>query len=235
MFPTTRRSAVAAIGDDDPVARARAFDILVRAYWKPVYKHVRVKWNRAEAEAQDLTQSFFAAAFEKDYLARYVPARALFRTFLKTCLDRHVMEAARNDQRHKRGGHGVRLSLDFDAAEGELRTVGVTEGPDACFDREWTRAIFSRAVETLRDACERGAKQVRFAIFSRCVLHDDDAKPSYAELATEFDISVSDVNNHLAWARREFRSIVVNEIREITSTEEEFRSEVRTLLGIDPP
>ena len=47
-FPETHRSVVLAARSSDPEERARALDTLVRAYWRPVFKHVRTKW-RADA------------------------------------------------------------------------------------------------------------------------------------------------------------------------------------------
>jgi hypothetical protein len=41
------------------------------------------------------------------------------------------------------------------------------------------------------------------------------------------------VNNYLAAARRDFRRIVIEKLREITATEEEFRNEARSLLGVE--
>jgi len=41
------------------------------------------------------------------------------------------------------------------------------------------------------------------------------------------------VTNHLAAARRDFRRIVLDRLRAMTASEEEFREEVRTVLGID--
>src|SRR5437762_10237010 len=40
------------------------------------------------------------------------------------------------------------------------------------------------------------------------ILLDRDEGTSYATLASELGVSVSDVTNHLSWARREFRRIV---------------------------
>ena len=59
--------------------------------------------------------------------------------------------------------------------------------------------------------------------------------PSYAELAREMGIPETQVTNHLAWARREFRRLVLEALEEATGSEEEFRAEARQLLGIDPP
>src|SRR5262249_26029430 len=58
-FPTTRRSAITGFHSDDPAERSRSLDTLVRAYWKPVYKHVRLRWGKSVEDAQDLTQAFF--------------------------------------------------------------------------------------------------------------------------------------------------------------------------------
>jgi hypothetical protein len=53
-------------------------------------------------------------------------------------------------------------------------------------------------------------------------------------LASDFDLSVSDVTNYLASARREFRGLVLETLRDVTATEDEFRREARALLGVDP-
>lgn len=236
-FPPTRRSAVAGVASDDPAARARSFEILVRAYWKPVYTHVRLRWRRSEAEAADLTQEFFARAFEKEYFATYDPDKALFRTYLKTCLDRFVMESARGERREKRGGGAVKLSLDFDLAEREMAALRTSQADvEAVFDREWVRSLFAAAVEALREACVAQSKQVYFSVFERYVLEPEAgaARPAYATLASELGISVSDVTNYLSWTRREFRRLVLDELREITATDEEFKSEARAVLGVDP-
>ena len=89
-FPITRLSAIVAAGSADQAERARAFEVLVSAYWMPVYKYIRIKWNRSTEDAQDLTQGFFTAAIEKNFFGRYDPSKAKFRTFLRTCLDGYI-------------------------------------------------------------------------------------------------------------------------------------------------
>ena len=51
-------------------------------------------------------------------------------------------------------------------------------------------------------------------------------------LAAEFELPVTQVTNHLAWARREFRRIVLDRLREMTGSDEEFREEAKDLLGV---
>lgn len=239
-FPATSASAVALVGSDDPAARARAFERLVRAYWRPAYAHVRLKWRRAPEDARDLVQGFFTRALEMRKLAGYDPAKARFRTYLRGALDHFVADEARAAQRGKRGGGLARLSLDFEGAEAELARSGPRNPAEieACFDAEWTRTLFEGAVAALERTCEEQGKSVHFALFRRAVLEPElgevEARPSYAELARDLGISVTDVTNHLAWVRRTFRAHVVEELRTITSSEEELREEARAVLGIDP-
>jgi len=227
-FPTTRRSVVLALGSSDAAERTRAFDTLVACYWKPLYKYARVAWSRTREDAEDLTQSFFARAFEKESLATYDPAKASFRTFLRLLFDRHNSNEWTASRRQKRGG--TEVHLDFDAAERELERDTSTMTPEEYFHREWVRSMFALAVERLRLSCAKEGKQTHFAIFEAYDL-DEDHGVSYRDLATRFDIAETQVTNHLAAMRRRFREIVLDALREVTATDAEFRSESRALLG----
>ena len=135
-FPATRHSVVAGIASADTHTRRVAFDALVSAYWRPVYKYVRIKWRRDREDAADLTQEFFARAFERGSLGRFEPGRARFRTFLRVCLDGFVANEIKARGRLKRGGEVSFVPLDFAAAEHELSThpaalgAGVALGAD---------------------------------------------------------------------------------------------------------
>ena len=67
-FPQTRWSVIAAARSDDLTERSHALDVLFTAYWKPVYKYIRLKFSQTPDEAQDLTQGFFMELFERDLL-----------------------------------------------------------------------------------------------------------------------------------------------------------------------
>jgi len=41
------------------------------------------------------------------------------------------------------------------------------------------------------------------------------------------------VTNYLAFARREFRRIALEKLREMTASEEEYRREARALFGVE--
>ena len=238
-FPLTRRSVVVAAGSADPQTRRRAFEALVAAYWKPVYKYLRLQWRASGEDAEDLTQGFFARALEKGFFDRFDPRRARFRTYLRTCLDGFVANERKSARRLKRGGEAEHVSLDFAGAEAELgrQRPPAEADMEEYFHREWVRSLFGLAVEALRRRCAEAGKVATFALFERYDLEGPEAaaRPTYAALALELGIPETQVTNHLAWARREFRRLVLETLEEATGSEEEFRSEARLLLGVDPP
>ena len=241
-FPATHWSAVLAARSDDPAERSRALEAIAAAYWKPIYKYVRIRWGKSNEDAKDLTQDFFAKLFEKEYLDAFDPAKARLRTFLRVCADRFVANEAKAAGRLKRGGGAVHVSLDFDAAETELQRAGShlqlpasPESMDEFLEKEFIRSLFGIALEKLRRECESRGKQIHFRLFEIYDLEGDGSpKASYAELAKEFKIAPTDVTNYLAFARREFRRIALDSLREMTASEDEFRREARALLGVVP-
>jgi DNA-directed RNA polymerase specialized sigma24 family protein len=233
-FPTTRFSALVGARSTDEAERRRSWHTLVDAYWKPVYKHVRVKWRKSREDAQDLTQGFFARAIEKGFFDGYDADRARFRTFVRVCLDRFVANEEEARRRLKRGAGVEPLSLDFDAAEAELGGP-TAESAESAFEREWRRCLFGLGVDALRAACDASGKSVRFVVFERYDLCEDEARPSYADLAAELGIPTTTVTNHLSWARGELRRLVLERLAEISGSEREYREEAGSLFGAETP
>jgi DNA-directed RNA polymerase specialized sigma24 family protein len=236
-FPTTRLSAVRAAGSSDPEERGRGFAAVVEAYWKPVYKSVRLKWREDNEAAKDATQGFFTRAFEKGWFSGYDARKGSFRTFLRTCLDGYMSNERKAAQRLKRHPGEPLLSLDFASAEGELAQHPLTDGKsmEDLFREEFARSVFGSAVLELRGDCEARGRELAFQVFELYDLEPDpDAPPTYASLARALHTTESRVTNALHLARREFRRIVLERLRALTGSEREFREEARRLLGRDP-
>jgi len=233
-FPQTRHSVIAAVKTGTLIERRDAYGGLVSAYWKPVFKYIRLKWRAEHDDAADLTQAFFTKALEKDFFAAFDPARARFRTFLRTCVDGFVANERKAARRLKRGGEVTFVSIDFAVAERELeKTRRVADADfETFFHREWLRSLLGTAVERMRAACAARGRTARFAIFERYDLVDErDERPVYAEIARELGLSAATVANELAAARREFRRLVLEVLREQCATDEEFEDEARALVG----
>jgi DNA-directed RNA polymerase specialized sigma24 family protein len=233
-FPATRLSAIERIRAADPDARREAFGDLVEGYWKPVYKHLRLTWRLDVEEARDLTQGFFADAFQKAWLERYEPGKARFRTFVRVCADRFVMNMRQASSRLKRGGGVQTLPLDFDAAEREVasRVQSPLPDPEALFHQEFVRALFDTAVQDVRNEYEARGRPIAFALFERYDLAPSEGV-SYAQLADEFDLTPAQVTNNLAQVRRRFRERALEVLRGLCGTDREFRREARELFGLE--
>ena len=173
-----------------------------------------------------------SAGVREGLFASFDPARARFRTYLRTCLDRFVANVRQQSRRLKRGGSVELVPFDFAAAERELQRQhsGAVQELDAFFHREWLRSLFALAVDRLRVQCAASGRAVRFTIFNRYDLADEESvRPTYAALAGELKVSVADVTNDLAAARRDFRRLGMTVLREQCATDDEFENEARAL------
>lgn len=232
-FPTTRFTVLLRSGSKDSSVRRDAFEEIISAYWKPVYKYIRLKWRVTREEAEDLVQAFFALAFEKGYFARYEQDKARFRTFILRCLKGFLSKENRNARRLKRGGDAIHLSLDFETAEGEIleRNLAVDYDADEVFYQEWVKHILGLAADDLRRKYDLAGKSAQWEIFRRYDLEADDSdRPKYDELARQFDLPVTQVTNYLAAARRDFRGLVLARVRAATNSEKEFVAESERLF-----
>ena len=237
-FPETRGSLVAAMTSGDRRERERALETLAGAYWRPVYTYVRLRFKRSHDEAADLTQDFFARLAESPVLERFDPEKARLRTYLRVMVDGLVANDVEAARRLKRGGGQQILSLDLDGVRCEFDEHAAAGGlsPEDLFEREWVRSVFSMAVGRLRETCARDGRTLRFALFEAYDLEGDAAvgKLRYVDLARRFETTAENVTNQLAAARRDFRAIVLDVLRELTVSDAEFRLEARALLGVEP-
>ncbi|MGH9672873.1 MAG: hypothetical protein ACRD44_06790 [Bryobacteraceae bacterium] len=228
---------ILAVARGDPAARELGWQAMAGAYWKPAYKYIRLKWNRSVEDAEDLTQSFFAAAMDKEFFKSYDPGKGSFRNYLRLAIDGFVANQDKAAQRLKRGGGATPVPLDFETAEGEFRRHEIADGVsmEDYFHKEWVRGLFDLAVARMRAVCETEGRQVLFAVFEAYDLSEarDGEKPTYEALARAHSIPVTTVTNYLSAARRRFRAAVLDILREITANDREFRAEARAALGVE--
>jgi hypothetical protein len=176
---------------------------------------------------------------ERHLLAKYEPAKSRLRTYLRLCVDSFVMNEEKAARRQKRGGNAIHVALDYQAAEGELAgatidpaSIPSSESLEDFFEKEWVRSFFALAVEELRKFCSECERDRTFRLFEEYDL-SGDTDISYEKLAAEYAIPVTDVTNALSWARREFRRVALERLREICGSDEEFHREARAVFGLD--
>jgi RNA polymerase sigma-70 factor (ECF subfamily) len=218
-FPSTQLSLLEAATAGAALPN-EAMERVSALYWKPVYRFIRVKFHKGNEDAKDLTQSFFATALQRDFFARFDPAKASFRTYLRVAVERFAAGQHAAANRPKRGG-----GVEFEPVEEQAATAASAE---QIFEREWQRQLFALALDDLRAHCEACGKQLQFEVFEAYDLADGH-RPPYAELAARHGIAETSVTNYLAWTRRMLRQSVTERLRGVTAGERDLRDEMRRL------
>src|SRR5512144_650404 len=99
-FATTHWSVVLAAGGGE--AGHAALAALCETYWYPIYAFARRKGYRP-ADAQDLTQSFFAYLIEARLVEKADRSRGRFRSFLLACFINFIESQELRSRAMKRG------------------------------------------------------------------------------------------------------------------------------------
>ena len=104
---------------------------------------------------------------------------------------------------------------------------------DELFYREWVRALLERSVADLKRHAEALGRPEMFEVFARYDLVDEaETRPTYTAIASALNLTPATVTNHLAAMRRQFRKIVLDRLRELTSSEEEWEAEAASCSAI---
>jgi hypothetical protein len=91
--------------------------------------------------------------------------------------------------------------------------------------------LFERAVEAVRAEYKTAGRDVQLALFEKYDLSQDD-EVSYATLARECALPITQVTNHLAQVRRSFRAHALAALRSLCGSDDEFRREAHDLFGV---
>lgn len=209
-FPETRWSQLLELRDPSHPRYREHLERLAKQYWTPVFHYARAL-GRADADAEDLTQQFFAMLLARRDLEKLTPDRGSFRGFLKTALRHYLASAGR--------AAALRATVPLTDGAADLTT------PEQAFDREWARGVLSEAVARLR----REIAPVPFEIFREYCLEDSGA--SYADLARRHGVSQDDVRNRLRDARQRLRDLLEDLLRGYLAPGQDLASELRFILA----
>lgn len=229
VFQPTLWTVVLRAKDAEAPDRRDALEKLFQIYWKPVYFLVRR--TRDPETARDVTQGFFTAFLEKDFLKYVDRGRGKFRTFLRVALDHYLADEHDREHAEKRGGGRKPLSLDFVKAETEFsRGPAAAETPDRLFQREWALQVIKRALQALRAEFEASDRAAEFDALSLYLSAGGKEGLTHADLARKLGISESDVNNRVHRLRKRYRELILEEVRSYSETDAEAQDELRDLF-----
>ena len=231
MFPVTQWTMVVAAGATPSPESAAALERLCGSYWYPLYAYVR-RCGHSPADAEDLTQEFFARLLERQWLARADRERGRFRSFLLTAMKRFLANEWAKEQTLKRGG-GVRsVPLRFDTAETRYcREPANTSTPEQVYERQWALLLLETVVRRLRENYLRDGKGALFETLGVCLTGSREAQP-YAALAVQLGMTEGAVKMAVSRLRERYRECIKEEIRQTVASPEEVDVELRHLFRV---
>lgn len=229
-FATTRWSLVVAAGDRETPQAQEALASLCGIYWPPLYAFLR-RQGADHERALDLTQGFFSALIEKNYLGDARRERGRFRTFLLAAVKHYVANERDREHAVKRGGGHALISLD-DVQEGRTEFLAPShdETPEKLFDRRWARALLDTSLNRLREEMGRSTGLRRFEPLVTNLTGDTEI--AYRDAAAAIGISESAVKVAVHRLRRRFRAILRDEVAQTVGDPVEVDEELAHLLSV---
>jgi RNA polymerase sigma-70 factor (ECF subfamily) len=229
-FPVTRWTIVTA-AQGRGVPASRALNELCARYWMPVYSFIRRKGN-PPADAEDLTQGFFAELLSRGSLDTVGADKGRLRTFLLKAVTRHLSHAYERSRAAKRGGQVPVLSLDFATAEGQfLAEPSHHLTPDLEFERQWALSLLERALAVVRTAAEEAGRLDVYEAL-KGLISLDTATDAYEDIAARLGMSAGAVKVAAHRLRQSFRAALRELIADTVTTEEEIDDEIRHLFTV---
>jgi RNA polymerase sigma-70 factor (ECF subfamily) len=230
QFATTRWSIVLAAGRRSSSGSRRALASLCESYWQPLYAYVRRRVGDV-AEAQDLTQAFFAELLEKNYVGSATPARGRFRAFLLTSFKHFLSKQWQKAKAQKRGGGRTGIPLDFESADargGIEHRPGLTA--EQLYDRQWAVALLDQVMKRLEAECAQSGKERQFEQIKGFLI-GDHAGTTYAAVAGALNITEAAAKMAAHRLRRRYRDLLREEIAQTVAGPDDVDDEIRKLFA----
>ena len=231
VFDTTHWSEVLQAGEASSPETTEALERLCRAYWYPLYVHVRrLGWG--PEDAQDLTQQFFARFLERKYLDRADPERGRFRSFLLSSLKHFLTDEWEKLRTQKRGG-GQRV-ISWDGGDPEERYQHEpTESlsPDRIYEKRWAGILLDGVLSQLQAEYQKAGRVAEFDQLKAFVWGVGHGG-TYAEVAVRMKMEENAVKVAVHRLRKRFREQLRLEVLKTVSSPEEVDAELRHLRSL---
>ena len=226
-FVTTRWSLVLKARGASPEAK-RALDELCRGYWYPLYCYAR-SCGLQRADAEDAIQGFLLCLLQKDFFGRAAQEEGRLRAFLKSSLQKHLVDKHRRAGAWKRGGRADFIPLDLTGAEERyLDEAADHRSPDQIYDRQWALLFLDRVLDALR---EHWMKKDKLELFTALnpFLFSELVSENTRRLAAQFHLSEANVKQNLHRMKTDFQTLFHREVAETVQSEADIAEEIAAL------
>src|SRR5262249_10159420 len=149
-FTTTHWSVVLEAQGESPAAQ-EALEKLCRMYWRPIFAFLR-RQGIAPAEAEDLTQGFFAELLERRSLDAVRKEKGRLRSFLLGGLKYFLVNEGRRVMAIKRG-KGLR-PIPLEELRADERIEMEPADPmtaEMIYERRWALTVLERVLSRLKE------------------------------------------------------------------------------------
>lgn len=231
VFGTTHWSVVLAAGQTSGTQAAEALERLCRAYWYPLYAHVRAR-GRGPQEAEDLTQEFFARLLAGHWLARADMRRGRFRTFLLVACDHFLANEWDRNTCQKRGGGMIFLPFDTTTVEQAYASEpGGGLNAEEVYERNWALRFLEQVHARLQAEYLAASGAQRFAVLES-FLPGEECPFTYAQAALRLGIPEGTLKSDVHRLKHRYGELVREEIAHTVSDPADVDDELRHLMSV---
>ncbi len=228
-FHTTQWTRVCLAKADSEDGRLALSD-LCEAYYAPVVAYLR-RVLRDEDAALDMSHAFFAAMLAGGTIETADPERGRFRFYLLGAVKHFLAHRRESEQRLRRGGGVVPISLNAEIDGMPPIDVAGDErlSPEAVFDRQWAVTVLARAMNVLQAECAQEGKTALFDTLRPWLLGESEYGDQSAA-AEALGMNAGAIKTAVHRMRHRFRQCVKAEVATTLKDESAVDDEMRALL-----
>jgi RNA polymerase sigma factor (sigma-70 family) len=229
-FTTTHWSVVLEAQGESPAAQ-EALEKLCRTYWRPIYAFLRRQGFR-QAEAEDITQGFFAQLLERRSLNAVRKEKGRLRSYLLGALKYFLADEQRRSMAIKRG-KGKRL-IPIEEMRADERIEMEPADPmtaEMIYERRWALTVLEQVLGRLKDEYRAAGNAALFDSLKQ-LLPDEPGSPSQAEIATQLGMTENAVRQAFYRFRQRYQSLLREEIAHTVATPGDIEDELRHLIAV---
>lgn len=230
-FPTTQWSLVMRLKSPDVEEARQAVQDIFTAYRYPLYGYLRSS-HLGHEDAEDVLQGFFEKLLRNDTLGTADRERGKLRTFLLTALSRFKLNFQRGEQRRHQRVQAEADHWDEDEARWQRERHASHETPEHFYDRRWAAELIEQVRSRLRQMYEqRGRRELHDALAPMIGSDDLNADPFLA-IAARLAMTENALRVALHRLRKDFRDLLLAEVKRTLDEGEDARAEIQHLLGL---
>ncbi len=231
VFPPTQWTVILAAGATQSPESIAALERLCGSYWYPLYAFVR-RSGYSPADAEDLTQEFFARLLEHNWVAHADREKGRFRSFLLMAIKRFLAKEWDKAKALKRGGKIKFVELGLNTAETRYsQEPADPRTPEQVFEVNWALALLAQVLKRLGEEYARNGKGDLFAALEPCLIGTREGQP-YATLAIQTGLSEGAVKMAVSRLREKYREYLRQEIGQTVASPAEVDEEVKHLFRV---